>query len=66
MAYHWRYQDGVGREVSGPDIAFAEQTAAERWFEDQWPELAEAGVEQVTLLHNGAEVYGPMSLRPEA
>ncbi|AOS65151.1 hypothetical protein [Actinoalloteichus hymeniacidonis] len=66
MAYHWRYQDEVGREVPGPEISFAEQTAAERWFETQWSELTDAGVQQVTLVHNGADVYGPMSLSPEA
>lgn len=64
VEYRWRYQDETGREVPGPDVRFEDQGDAETWFGEQWPELAEQGVHQVTLLHGEAEVYGPMSLHP--
>ncbi|GLY54946.1 hypothetical protein [Lentzea sp. NBRC 102530] len=64
MEFRWRYQDAHGRDVAGPDVTFAEQTEAEDWFSDQWRDLLEAGVEQVTLLRSETEVYGPMSLHP--
>jgi hypothetical protein len=62
--YRWRYQDDENRDVPGPDVAFDGQAQAETWLEEQWPDLLDGGVAQVTLLHGEAEVYGPMSLRP--
>lgn len=64
MDYRWRYQDGDGRDVPGPDLSFEDQADAETWFGEQWENLLAAGVAQVTLLHGEAEVYGPMSLHP--
>ncbi|MBW4721681.1 hypothetical protein [Saccharothrix obliqua] len=64
MDYRWRYQDALGREVDGPDVRFGDQEEAEAWFSAAWPELADAGVAQVTLLRSESEVYGPMSLSP--
>ncbi|GDY30406.1 hypothetical protein [Gandjariella thermophila] len=64
MSYRWRYQDASGRDVTGPDLVFDDQTDAEDWLGINWAGLLESGVEQVTLLHTDAEVYGPMSLRP--
>lgn len=64
MDYRWRYLDEDGRDVAGPDLTFADQAQAEEWFSQEWAELAEQGVRQVTLLHGEAEVYGPMSLDP--
>ncbi|HEX3789954.1 MAG TPA: hypothetical protein VHW44_18950 [Pseudonocardiaceae bacterium] len=64
MNYRWRYQDSTGRDVPGPGDIFADQTEAEEWFSQSWQELLDVGVEQVTLLHGEAEVYGPMSLHP--
>lgn len=64
MAYRWRYQDAAGAEVVGPDEEFADDSAAEFWLEQNWGDLLDGGVEQVTLLDGEAEVYGPMSLRP--
>jgi hypothetical protein len=64
VEYRWRYQDADGRDTSGPDLAFADQEAAEAWFGEHWPELLSQGVDSVTLLHGEAEVYGPMSLQP--
>jgi hypothetical protein len=62
--FRWRYQDEAGHEVPGPDERFEDQSEAELWFGEHWPELLERGVHQVTLLHDEAEVYGPMSLHP--
>ena len=42
---------------------FPSQSDAESWLGEHWRELAGAGVEAVTLQHEGAAVYGPMSLR---
>ncbi|GAA1301185.1 hypothetical protein [Saccharothrix xinjiangensis] len=64
MDYRWRYQDEEGREVDGPDVAFADQGEAEDWFSEVWAELRSSGVAQVTLLRAESEVYGPMSLSP--
>ncbi|MBM7772658.1 hypothetical protein JOD54_002862 [Actinokineospora baliensis] len=66
MRFHWRYEDNSGGPVAGPDLDFTDQDAAEAWFGDAWPTLLAAGVEQVVLLGDGEEVYGPMSLRPPA
>ena len=43
--------------------AFPSQSEAESWLGEQWRALAEMGVDAVTLSHEGAVVYGPMSLR---
>ena len=64
MDYRWRYQDESGHEVPGPDVRFDDQDEAEAWFGEQWADLLDQGVHQVTLLHGEAEVYGPMSLHP--
>lgn len=65
MVFRWRYQGGSGAEVSGPEVAFTDQDEAEDWLGGNWQQLADGGVESVTLLHGESEVYGPMSLRPE-
>ncbi len=55
MAYSW--------DTDGSP-AFADQQAAEAWLSAHWPDLADAGVDEVTLLCDGEVVYGPMSLHP--
>lgn len=65
MGFRWRYEDADGQQVSGlPDQhdEFDDQTEAEAWFTEVWPELRSAGVAQVVLLDDGARVYGPMGL----
>jgi hypothetical protein len=68
MAWSWRYESGDGSEVTPAEApageAFPTQSDAETWLGENWRELLSAGVEQVTLLDTGREVYGPMSLRP--
>jgi hypothetical protein len=65
-AWTWTYLDAEGRELSGgalPTTEFPSQSDAENWFGESWHDLSAAGVDAVTLLRDGAPVYGPMSLR---
>lgn len=62
MMYRWRYADAQGRDIPGPMDDFTDQAEAEDWLSGAWRQLLDSGVEQVTLLHGEAEVYGPMSL----
>ena len=53
-----------GRRVDG-ELAgqrFASQADAESWVGEIWSELAEEGVDAVTLFEHDRQVYGPMSL----
>jgi hypothetical protein len=63
----WRLEDPDGQEVevSGElaDQRFASQADAESWVGEIWAELADVGVEAVTLFELERRVYGPMSLR---
>jgi hypothetical protein len=63
----WQLLGEDGREASGvPDEytgqRFASQGDAESWVGEIWAELAEHGVDAVTLCENDRQVYGPMSL----
>ena len=62
----WRLEDTAGVEVAVPsDLAgqrFSSQADAESWVGETWAELAEQGVDQVTLFELERQVYGPMSL----
>jgi hypothetical protein len=55
VTYRWS-QDG--------SPTFDDQTEAEEWLSANWQDLADAGVDEVTLLAGGEVVYGPMSLHP--
>lgn len=62
----WTYLDADGTAMTGEVLVttgFPSQSDAESWLAEQWRELAEAGVDAVTLGHQGTVVYGPMSLR---
>ena len=67
MSWTWRYEDASGGGVTPDEAprteAFPTQSDAETWLGENWRELLSAGVEQVTLLDTGREVYGPMGLR---
>ena len=68
MSWHWRYEDESGTPAGGGAEAverFPSQSDAESWLGENWRSLLEHGVHQVTLLEEGREVYGPMSLAPE-
>lgn len=65
--YTWRYERTDGSTV--PDLGlsaaqFPTQAEAEAWFSEEWASIADAGVDQVTLLRGEEVVYGPMSLSP--
>lgn len=62
----WSYLQPNGSERSGeglPGSVFPTQAEAEAWLGETWAELADLGVDSVTLWRDGVPVYGPMSLR---
>jgi hypothetical protein len=66
VAWFWRYESASGAPVEAdavPSESFPTQADAETWIGESWRELLEAGVDQVTLLEDGREVYGPMALK---
>jgi hypothetical protein len=67
MSWTWQYETADGALVASrnlPRETFGSQGDAETWLGERWPSLLEAGVDQVTLLEDGAVKYGPMSLHP--
>jgi len=63
MAWFWRLEDAAGAELSEPTSPqHPNQSDAESWLGEQWRELADQGVVQVSLFDDGTLVYGPMSL----
>lgn len=65
MQWHWRYENADGTELHTKGLTvetFGTQADAESWLGENWRELREAGVVQVTLIEDGAVCYGPMSL----
>ena len=62
----WTYLDADGQPMTGETLVangFPSQSEAESWLGEQWRELSGVGVDSVTLAHEGAVVYVPMSLR---
>ena len=55
MEYRWSHDTSP---------VFDSQPDAEDWLSEHWRDLADAGVDEVTLLCDGEVVYGPMSLHP--
>jgi len=63
MSWTWRLESADGNPVTGPALpSHPNQSDAESWLGENWRELADAGVAQVTLLDGAAAVYGPMPL----
>lgn len=65
-SWTWVYLDAEGEEMTGEGLAtteFPSQSEAENWFGESWHDLADVGVDAVTLYRDGDPVYGPMSLR---
>ncbi|MGN6523611.1 MAG: hypothetical protein ACTHMZ_10505 [Actinomycetes bacterium] len=54
--------EGGALSVRPAADGFPTQSDAESWLGETWRELLAAGVDQVRLYEDGAEVYGPMSL----
>ena len=70
MSWHWRLEDPAGTAIDPASLGVTvpetdNQGDAESWLGENWRELREAGVAQVTLLDAGSVVYGPMSLADE-
>jgi hypothetical protein len=65
--WRWRFEDAAGAEVTTTlgTPTFPSQSDAESWVGETWQELAEDGVDAVTLFEGDREVYGPMSLSAE-
>jgi hypothetical protein len=69
VAWTWRYQNSEGLIINPDDAPPADvaptQGDAETWLGETWRELLDAGIDAVTLLEDGREVYGPMSLHQD-
>jgi hypothetical protein len=67
VAWTWRYESGDGGPAAGSPAAesFPSQGDAETWLGETWRDLLVGGVDAVTLLEDGREVYGPMGLRAQ-
>jgi hypothetical protein len=68
-SFRWVFEDAEGQALDvgrfgQPQRGFPTQADAETWVGESWRDLLDAGVEQVRLLEDDDEVYGPMSLRP--
>src|ERR1700730_1798039 len=67
MNWSWQFEkeDGTVTASRGlPKETFGSQGDAESWLGENWRELLDGGVDQVTLVEEGRVEYGPMSLRP--
>ena len=65
--YTWSYEISDGTSVGDlglSSVTFPTQADAEAWLSQEWPTLADAGVQAVTLRRGEDVVYGPMSLSP--
>jgi hypothetical protein len=68
MSWTWRYEKADGSVVTGPEAqeaVWGSQGDAESWLGENWRELLDNGVDQVTLFDDARKEYGPMSLHPE-
>lgn len=65
--WSWRLEKagGVAAEPARSQV-FPTQSDAETWIGENWRDLLDSGVEQVVLVEEENEVYGPMGLRPDA
>jgi hypothetical protein len=66
MVWTWRFESADGTAVTPEEDGgtFASRGDAESWVGEVFADLADQGVDQVTLLEDGRQVYGPMSLHP--
>lgn len=65
--YSWVFQRSDGTPLTDLGLSsteFPTQADAEGWLGQEWPVLADAGVQAVTLRRGEDDVYGPMSLSP--
>lgn len=64
-SYTWRLHDAAGRTLTRTVSFFPTQADAEGWLGEEWAQLADDGIDAVTLVHGEDVVYGPMSLQGE-
>ena len=67
MTWTWQFEKADGGAVASRDLpkdTFASQGDAESWLGENWRDLLEQGVDQVSLVDDGRVEYGPMSLHP--
>ena len=63
MAWTWRMESTDGSALSSPPSpSHSNQSDAESWLGENWRELADAGVSQVSLFDGTDQIYGPMPL----
>lgn len=62
--WRWRLENATGEEVTSEvgNPTFPSQSDAESWIGEVYRELAEDGVDAVTLLEGDRVVYASMSL----
>lgn len=64
-SWSWRLERQDGSPVGeGRSQVFPSQADAETWIGETWRSLVDDGVDQVVLLEEEREVYGPMGLHP--
>ncbi|MEU1261170.1 hypothetical protein ABZ473_03610 [Streptomyces cellulosae] len=66
-AWTWRFEKADGTQVE-PAVApeeFTTQGDAESWIGENWKALLDGGTDQVRLLEDDTEIYGPMSLHAD-
>lgn len=61
MAFWWTYETVEGQPV-GKSPSFDNQGDAETWIGLEFDSVAESGADQVRLIEDDREIYGPMSL----
>jgi hypothetical protein len=63
VSWTWALEAGDGSAVTRPAAPpQPSQSDAESWLGENWRQLAEDGVAQVSLYEGDVEVYGPMPL----
>ena len=72
MSYSWVFKQSrvtvKGAEhlsELGAGQQFESQAEAEEWLSEIWPDLQDAGIDEVTLVEDNDVVYGPMGLSEE-
>lgn len=72
MAWYWEAEVVAGADVVDDDLSgagigrrFDDQGSAETWLTENYLELSDLGLDQVSLYEEDRLVYGPMSLQPE-
>ena len=61
MTWTWTLESSIGHVIGRSEI-FESRGDAESWVGEEFGQLVEDGVDQVTLFDGEKEVYGPMSL----